>query len=68
MLWGTQAMFGMLFQEARQEKGDELGREAVAWVEGTFVACFYEKAMVTVGRVSASNIFDWAFQFAKHGR
>lgn len=49
MLVGIQAMFGMLFQEARLGKEDELGREAVAWVEGTSVAFFYEKAIVTVG-------------------
>ena len=58
VLQETQAMFGMLFQEVRRGKGDGSGREAAAWVEGTFVACFYEKATVTLGRVSASKIFD----------
>ena len=58
MLEETQAMFGMLFQEARRGREDELGQETVAWVEGTFVAFFYEDAMVTMGRVSASNILD----------
>ncbi len=58
VLWETQEMFGMLFQEVRLGKVDEWGRETVAWVEGTSVACSYEKAMVTAGRVSVSNIFD----------
>ena len=58
MLEETQAMFGMLFQEARWGREDELEQETAAWVEGTSVAYFYEKAMVTMGRVSASNILD----------
>ena len=56
MLGETQAMSGMLFQGARRGKGVEWGPEAVALVEATSVASFYEKAMLTVGRVSANAI------------
>ena len=68
MLGEPQAMFGTLFQEAKREKEDEWEREEVGWVEGASVACFYETPVVTVDRVSTSNILDQAIQFERHGR
>ena len=61
-------MSGMLSQGVRRGKGDEWVPEAVALVEATSVASFYDKATVTVGRLSAYEFFYSAIWFDGNGR